>query len=169
MARKPKSRRSVGEIEIDQRIGRRIHERRVVLGLNQTKLADGLGISFRQIQKYEKGANRMGAGLLYGCAELLDVPPEYFFEGTTSALACLRRHWANHWGRPGPQHHCLATKFSTSAPGQTADDLDKKAETAISFSRSRVKRPNCAQFASPGPRRGVRGEIYSRVCSRHGD
>ncbi len=81
MARKPKSRRSVGEIEIDQRIGRRIHERRVVLGLNQTKLADGLGISFRQIQKYEKGANRMGAGLLYGCAELLDVPPEYFFEG----------------------------------------------------------------------------------------
>ncbi len=81
MARKPKSRRSVDEIEIDQRIGQRIHERRVVLGLNQTKLAAGLGISFQQIQKYEKGHDRMGAGLLYGCAQLLDVPPEYFFEG----------------------------------------------------------------------------------------
>ncbi len=81
MARKPKSRRSVGEIEIDQRIGRRIHERRVVLGLNQTKLADGLGITFQQLQKYEYGSNRIAAGMLYGCAQLLDVPPEYFFEG----------------------------------------------------------------------------------------
>ncbi len=81
MARKPKSRRSVDEAEIDRRIGRRIHERRVVLGLNQTKLADGLGITFQQVQMYEKGANRIAAGLLYGCAQLLDVPPEYFFEG----------------------------------------------------------------------------------------
>ncbi len=81
MAGKPKSRRSADEIEIDQRIGRRIHERRVVLGLNQPKLAAGLGISFQQIQKYERGIDRMGAGLLYGCAQLLDVPPEYFFEG----------------------------------------------------------------------------------------
>ena len=81
MARKPKSRRSVNEIEIDGRIGRRIHERRVVLGLNQTALAARLGISFQQLQKYEDGSNRMGAGMLYGCAQLLDVPPEYFFEG----------------------------------------------------------------------------------------
>ena len=81
MARKPKSRRSMDEIKIDQRIGRRIRERRVVLGLNQTKLAAGLGISFQQVQKYEDGSNRMGAGMLYGCAQLLDVPPEYFFEG----------------------------------------------------------------------------------------
>ncbi len=81
MARKPKARRSSSEIEIDQRIGRRIHERRVVLGLNQTALAARLGISFQQLQKYEDGSNRMGAGMLYGCAQLLDVPPEYFFEG----------------------------------------------------------------------------------------
>ena len=81
MARKPKRLRSSSEIEIDQRIGQRIHERRVVLGLNQTKLADGLGVSFQQIQKYEDGSNRMGAGMLHGCAQLLDVPPEYFFEG----------------------------------------------------------------------------------------
>jgi transcriptional regulator with XRE-family HTH domain len=81
MARKTKSRRSVDEIDNDKHVGRRIRERRVVLGLNQTKLADGLGISFQQIQKYEKGFDRMGAGMLYGCAQLLDVPPEYFFEG----------------------------------------------------------------------------------------
>ncbi len=85
MARKTKGRRSSSEIEIDQRIGRRIHERRVVLGLNQTKLADGLGISFRQLREYEKGSSRIGAGMLYGCAKLLDVPPEYFFEGLESS------------------------------------------------------------------------------------
>ncbi len=81
MARKPKARRSSSEIEIDQRIGQRIRERRVVLGLNQTKLADGLGITFQALQKYEKGHTRIAAGRLYGCAQLLDVPPEYFFEG----------------------------------------------------------------------------------------
>ena len=80
-SRKSKGHRSSSEIEIDQRIGQRIRERRVVLGLNQTKLANGLGISFQQIQKYEKGHSRMGAGMLYGCAQLLDVPPEYFFGG----------------------------------------------------------------------------------------
>ena len=81
MARKPKARRSSSEIEIDQRIGRRIRERRVVLGLNRAKLADGLGITFQQLQKYEKGHNRIAAGRLYGCAQLLGVRPEYFFEG----------------------------------------------------------------------------------------
>ncbi len=81
MARKSKGRRSSSEIEIDQHIGQRIHERRMVLGLSQTQLADGLGITFQQLQKYERGHNRIAAGRLYGCAQLLGVPPEYFFEG----------------------------------------------------------------------------------------
>ncbi len=51
------------------------------MGLSQTALAEGLGIAYQQIQKYEKGFNRISAGRLYGCAELLDVSPEYFFEG----------------------------------------------------------------------------------------
>ena len=78
---KSKAHRSSSDIEIDKHIGQRIRERRIVLGLNQTKLADGLGVSFQQIQKYENGSNRMGTGMLYSCAQLLDVPPEYFFEG----------------------------------------------------------------------------------------
>ncbi len=79
--RKPKGRRSPNEIEIDKHIGQRVRERRIVLGLSQTVLADGLGITFQQLQKYEKGHNRIAAGRLYGCAQLLDVPPEFFFEG----------------------------------------------------------------------------------------
>ena len=80
MARKTR-RRFSSEIEIDRRIGRRIRERRVVLGLSQPKLADGLDITFQQLQKYENGSNRIAAGRLYGCAQLLGVLPEYFFEG----------------------------------------------------------------------------------------
>ena len=83
MARRPRGTkaRRPEDVEIDKHIGQRVRERRIVLGLNQTKLADGLGISFQQIQKYENGHDRIAAGRLYGCAQLLDVPPEYFFEG----------------------------------------------------------------------------------------
>ena len=68
-------------VEIDQHIGQRVRERRIVLGLSQAALADGLGITFQQVQKYEKAHDGIAAGRLYACAQLLDVPPEYFFEG----------------------------------------------------------------------------------------
>ncbi len=80
-SRKTKGRRSSDEIDFDKHVGQRLRERRMVLGLSLTVLANGLGFSFQQLQKYEPGFNRIGAGRLYGCAELLDVPPEYFFEG----------------------------------------------------------------------------------------
>ena len=79
--RKPKGRRSQNEIETDKHIGQRLRERRMVMGLSQSALANGLGISFQQLQKYETGFNRIGAGRLHGCAELLGVRAEYFFEG----------------------------------------------------------------------------------------
>ncbi len=85
MARKTKGRRSSSEVDFDRHVGQRIRERRIVLGLSQTKLADGLGITFQQIQKYENGHNRIAAGRLYGCAQLLGVRPEYFFEGLERA------------------------------------------------------------------------------------
>ena len=77
MARRPRGTkvRRPEDVEIDRHIGQRVRERRVVLGLSQTALADGLGITFQQVQKYEKGFNRISAGRLYGCAELLGVPP----------------------------------------------------------------------------------------------
>jgi len=83
MARRPRrtKARRPEDFEIDKHIGQRVRERRIVLGLSQTVLADGLGISFQQLQKYETGFNRIGAGRLYGCAELLGVRPEHFFEG----------------------------------------------------------------------------------------
>lgn len=66
---------------IDIHVGSRICMRRTTLGLSQGTLGDGLGITFQQVQKYEKGINRVGAGRLQHISELLDVPVSFFFEG----------------------------------------------------------------------------------------
>jgi transcriptional regulator with XRE-family HTH domain len=66
---------------IDAHVGQKIRTRRNLLGLSQTELADAAGITFQQVQKYEKGANRVGAGRLLQFSEALGVPPSYFFEG----------------------------------------------------------------------------------------
>lgn len=67
--------------EIDAYVGRRIRERREALGISQGRLGRDLGLTFSQVQKYEKGMNRVGAGRLYALSILLDVPVQYFFDG----------------------------------------------------------------------------------------
>ena len=69
-----------GPDPIDVHVGSRIRARRVLLGLSQEKLADGLGITFQQVQKYERGTNRVSASRLYKIASLLDVTVSFFFE-----------------------------------------------------------------------------------------
>ncbi len=67
--------------QIDKHIGSRVRARRVMLGMSQEKLADALGLTFQQVQKYEKGVNRIGASRLLHIAGILDVSIEFFFEG----------------------------------------------------------------------------------------
>lgn len=70
---------------IDVHVGKRLHVRRSLLGLSQEKLANAVGLTFQQIQKYEKGMNRVSAGRLYKLASVLDVPVSYFFENVEAA------------------------------------------------------------------------------------
>ena len=65
---------------IDVHVGSRIRLRRNMLGMSQEKLGESLGITFQQIQKYEKGTNRVGASRLQAIASILDVPVSFFFE-----------------------------------------------------------------------------------------
>lgn len=65
---------------IDVHVGSRIRLRRNMLGMSQERLGEGLGITFQQIQKYEKGTNRVGASRLQAISSLLGVPVSYFFE-----------------------------------------------------------------------------------------
>ena len=66
---------------VDLYVGRRIRARRMQLGVSQEVLAKGLGVSFQQIQKYEKGVNRVSCSMLVEIAKVLKAPPAYFFEG----------------------------------------------------------------------------------------
>ncbi len=65
---------------IDAHVGGRIRMRRNMLGMSQEKLGESLGITFQQIQKYEKGTNRVGASRLQAIASIMEVPPAFFFE-----------------------------------------------------------------------------------------
>lgn len=69
---------------IDRHVGSRVRMRRVILGMSQEKLGEALGLTFQQVQKYEKGANRIGASRLQQISRTLDVPPAFFFEGAPS-------------------------------------------------------------------------------------
>ena len=66
---------------VDKYVGSRVRMRRLMLGMSQTELADGLGLTFQQVQKYEKGTNRMGASRLQHIAHILRVPLAFLFEG----------------------------------------------------------------------------------------
>jgi transcriptional regulator with XRE-family HTH domain len=72
---------------IDIHVGRRLRERRAVMGLSQERLGEILGVTFQQIQKYERGANRIGSSRLLEICRALEVPSGYFFEGAPQTPA----------------------------------------------------------------------------------
>ena len=66
---------------IDKHVGTRVRMRRMMLRMSQEKLADALGLTFQQVQKYENGTNRIGASRLQSISHILHVPISFFFEG----------------------------------------------------------------------------------------
>jgi transcriptional regulator with XRE-family HTH domain len=72
---------------IDRHLGSRVRARRLMLGMSQEKLAEALGLTFQQVQKYEKGINRVGASRLLQIAGILDVGIDFFFEGVPGLRA----------------------------------------------------------------------------------
>ncbi|WP_439813900.1 helix-turn-helix domain-containing protein [Zavarzinia sp. CC-PAN008] len=79
-----RQRRSVsvdGPKAVDVHVGQRLRERRLGLGMSQSALAEKIGLTFQQVQKYERGANRLSASVLYEVASVLDVPISFFFDG----------------------------------------------------------------------------------------
>ena len=72
---------------VDVHVGQRLRQRRVLVGLSQEKLARMVGITFQQVQKYERGANRIVASRLHELAQVLDVPVSYFFDDLSAKAA----------------------------------------------------------------------------------
>ncbi len=77
--------RGIGPVDVH--VGARLRQRRALLGMTQTNLSDALGMSFQQVQKYERGTNRISASRLFALSRVLDVPVEYFFDDMPPEVA----------------------------------------------------------------------------------
>jgi transcriptional regulator with XRE-family HTH domain len=85
--RRPGRRKSDGPNPTDVHVGSRVRLRRNMMGLSQEKLGEALGLTFQQVQKYERGANRIGASRLHELSRILDVPVRFFFDETDPVRA----------------------------------------------------------------------------------
>ena len=79
---------------VDIHVGSRVRLRRTLLGMSQKKLGNALGLTFQQIQKYERGANRIGSSRLFLLSRILDVPVSFFFDDMAPEVASAARKTA---------------------------------------------------------------------------
>lgn len=97
---------------VDENVGMQLRQRRSLLGLSQEKLAEQVGITFQQIQKYENGANRISASRLYEFSKVLDIPVSFFFENSNDA-----------------GNKALGLAENDQAPFEGVEDVMKRKET----------------------------------------
>ena len=101
---------------IDKHVGSRVRMRRMMLAMSQEKLGDALGLTFQQVQKYERGVNRVGASRLFDLSRVLDVPISFFFDDMPESLASS---YGNQIGR-------RTAGFSDMQDGFTDDALNRR-------------------------------------------
>jgi transcriptional regulator with XRE-family HTH domain len=106
---------------IDVHVGSRIRLRRTLLGMSQERLGEALGLTFQQVQKYERGVNRVGASRLFDLARVLDVPISFFFDDMPDQLA------GAHGGVSGGAR--TATGFAEAQEGFGVDETLNRRET----------------------------------------
>ena len=94
---------------VDVHVGGRMRQRRTLLGMSQEKLGDALGLTFQQVQKYEKGTNRIGASRLQQISHILQVPVSFFFEGAPNIQSGTRQDSMHEAPSPAYVSDFLAT------------------------------------------------------------
>jgi len=94
---------------IDKHVGSRVRMRRMMLSMSQEKLGDALGLTFQQVQKYEKGTNRIGASRLQQISNILQVPIAFFFEGAPHVQSGTRHERVGEAPSPAYVSDFLAT------------------------------------------------------------
>lgn len=109
----------------DRHVGSRVRMRRLMLAMTQEKLAGAIGLTFQQVQKYEKGANRIGASRLQQIAQVLQVPVSFFFEGVPASAMEPR-----------------STALPDAPPDYVADFLASKDGLALAGAFMRIKSLN---------------------------
>jgi transcriptional regulator with XRE-family HTH domain len=108
---------------IDKHVGSRVRMRRMMLSMSQEKLGDALGLTFQQVQKYEKGTNRIGASRLQQISNILQVPVSFFFEGAPHL----------------PGHHHSGGMSEAPSPAYVSDFLATSDGLSLTKSFMRIK------------------------------
>jgi transcriptional regulator with XRE-family HTH domain len=98
----------------DRYVGSRVRMRRLMLGMSQTALGNSLGVTFQQVQKYEKGTNRIGASRLQQIAGTLEVPVSFFFEELPIPAKAQANTRANAQANAGPSPSEISAVLATS-------------------------------------------------------
>jgi transcriptional regulator with XRE-family HTH domain len=108
---------------IDSHVGNRIKLRRTLLGISQERLGEQLGVTFQQVQKYERGVNRVSASRLFDLSRILDVPISFFYDDMPEMLA------QSYGGQAGTAGARLAMGFAEAQDGFGMEDSLHKRET----------------------------------------
>lgn len=95
---------------VDVHVGKRLRLRRTILGLSQEAIGSAIGVTFQQVQKYERGVNRMGSSRLYEFSKVLTVPVSYFFEDMEKSTAALGHHSGVSEDSPAFEHEKMASR-----------------------------------------------------------
>lgn len=100
---------------VDAHVGSRVRLRRMLLGMSQERLGESMGLTFQQVQKYEKGVNRIGASRLFQISKILDVPVQFFFEEAPQVGSDTRAGQAK--GLAEPDSEAFILEFLNSREG----------------------------------------------------
>lgn len=103
-----------GPDPVDKHVGQRIRARRSLLGISQERLAESVGVTFQQIQKYESGTNRVSAGRLYQLSNILQIPVTYFYE---------------QFGKEVMEYASMGMSYNTQEAFEQQKDVMKEKET----------------------------------------
>ncbi len=125
---------------VDSYVGKKLKERRILLGFNQQELAECVDVSVQQIQKYESAKNRVSSGKLYGLAKLLRVPVAYFFEGIEGISGTLSQ----------TENSQTANNFLAEDQTEFENDKDKISDKELF---SLIK--SYSKIGDPSKRKGV--------------
>ena len=106
---------------VDTHVGGRIRLRRTLMGMSQERLGDALGLTFQQVQKYERGVNRVGASRLFDLSRVLDVPISFFYDNMPEPLGTT--------GGIGPQPARAVTGFAEPQAGFGSEEPQYTRET----------------------------------------
>ena len=115
---------------IDVHVGSRVRLRRTLLGMSQEKLGEALGLTFQQVQKYERGVNRIGASRLFDLARVLDVPIGFFFDDMPDSM-----------GGMGAGFRSRLAGFAESQDGFEDDTLHKRETLELVRAYYRITEP----------------------------